>query len=215
MTIARVADPKAAARPGHQLERCRTPGRLIPQRVGLLQLRDPLGHGAPRGRFELGREANPVFAAPREDDEQRLVADDELHEDGGCVWQQRIDVGAARRCHQAPPGSEPGQTIEQRLLLRRALRAGLGDRLLEARDARRVGLGQPALARELGVQRHQLTRERPLLVALDIAHPARDVALARREQHTQVVGPHPLGRLERRRRIAVLGLQECQHGKGG
>ena len=137
------------------------------------------------------------------------------HEDGGGVGQQRLDVGAGRGWHQAAPDSEPGQTIEERLLLRRALRAGVGDRLLEARDARRVGLGQPALARELRVQRHQLTGERPLLVALDVGHPARDVALAWRQQHAQVVRAHPLGRLERRRRVAVLGLQERQHGKGG
>ena len=50
-------------------------------------------------------------------------------------------------------------------------------------------------------------------LALGVGHPARNVPLARREQHAQVVDAHALGRLERRRGVAVFGLQQREHGE--
>ena len=113
--------------------------------------------------------------------------------------------------HQAAPDAQRGEPIEERLLLGRPLLRGVGDGRFEARNACRVGLGQPALARQLCVHRHQLARQLPLLLALLIGHPAEDVPLARREQEAKVVGAHPLGGLEGCRRVAVLGLQQREH----
>ena len=79
----------------------------------------------------------------------------------------------------------------------------------------RVGLGQAALARQLRVQRHELPRERPLLVAFE-RRSCRERCRARwAQQNPQIVHAHALSRLERRRRVAILGLEERQHGEGG
>ena len=149
-----------------------------------------------------------AFGAPREDDEQCLVSHHELDEERPGVRKKAVDVGSCGSRHQATPGCQRRQPFEEGPLLGRTLLRALGDGFLESRDACGVGLGQPALARKLRVQRYQLSGERSLLFALEVCHPAGDLALARRQQHAKIVSAHPLRRLEGRGRVTVFGLQQ-------
>ena len=209
---------KDCRQPGNELERRRAPCSRIPRRLWLLQLRHAFRDGSSRRGFEMGREADAVhvavgaFVAPRDDDEEGLLGHHELDrgsfrrpEGGG---RRRLRVAACIRPRQV---RNAGSRSKSASCWARPLLRGLGDGSVEAGDARRVGLGQAALARELRVQRHQLAGERSLLFALPIRHPAGDVALARRQQHAKIVSAHPLGGLEGRRRVAVFGLQQRQH----
>jgi hypothetical protein len=180
-----------------------------------VQLPHAFGDGPARGGLELSGEADAVLAAPGENQEERLVSHHELHQDGACIREQRIDVRALRWRHQAAPCAERGHSIEERLLLRRALRGRLDDGRVEARDPRGIRFRQAALARDLRVERHELARECSLVFALAVGHAPGNVALPRRQQHAKIVNPHPLRRLEGGGRVAVFGLQQREHGECG
>ena len=136
-----------------------------------------------------------------------MLVDHKLEEDLAFSLQQVPEIFHGCRRRQTPPHLEVGQASEQRLPGRRPPSRDLRDHDAKSLQLRRIRFRQVPLPIASDDQRRQFGRQLPLQGTFFLGHPARDVALVRRQPDPQRVRTHLFRGLEGCRRIAGLGQQ--------